>query len=128
MPIRIVSALALGFMFVAACVSDGAGPGGTTFADPFTCTYPSGNSNAPTCGEYKNMIESTADITKQNCMQVGGTIGSTCPTANLLGCCAQANGADQTATLTICYYSPSDQTAEELMSSCPSPGVWSTTP
>ena len=74
-----------------------------------------------TCQQYTT---SAAVLPTLNgvCTQQMGTIGTGCPSANLLGCC-------KTSTSEVCIYMGSQVTADSEMMSCmQSMGTWSTSP
>jgi hypothetical protein len=67
---------------------------------------------------------SEASTYQQACMSEGGTSGTGCPTASLVGCCKTTAG---TVTSEACYYDA--QTGNAAMMGCTGTSeMWSTSP
>ncbi len=90
------------------------------------------------CAGFKSLPASDQKTYKDQCIQQGQTIGSACPTDNLVGCCTQksANGY----SLESCMYGADSMSdagstgdagamADSQKQNCESNGgTWSTTP
>jgi hypothetical protein len=63
--------------------------------------------------------EATLD---QSCTGQGGTPGTVCPSANLVGCCAFGAGAEG------CYYTSDPSQALEASNCSAAGGTWDTSP
>lgn len=63
---------------------------------------------------------SAAATTQDMCTQQGGTVDTTCPTANLVGCCT-------TASTKECYYPPTYNSSNASGGCTLAGGTWSTT-
>jgi hypothetical protein len=67
----------------------------------------------------------SASLEKSACTKDDGTVGTTCPTASIVGCCTTGNVS--TGSSVICSYTT--DTAPQTKSDCTGAGgTWSTTP
>lgn len=118
----------LATLALAACSSPGAkgeettGAGGEASApEEFSCTIPSFG----LCSVYTDLPPgAAADAAKDECGKQNGTLGTTCSTVDLIGCCAltQSGGG-----VSICYYSSGFLTREQATNQCSQTpgGAWS---
>jgi hypothetical protein len=116
---------------LAGCSSTGTKGEGTTGAggdasapgEPveFSCTIPSFG----LCSVYTELPPgAAADAAKDECGTQNGTLGTTCSTVDLIGCCAltQSGGG-----VSICYYGGGILTREQATNQCSQTpgGAWS---
>jgi hypothetical protein len=105
----------LAFISLAACSSNSTN--GTTYCSDV-------NTAIDSCYIYKDLTPQQESDLNSACL---GAVVSSCPTANMLGCCTSSLGG---LTAEECYYAQDGgftQSASQLQSSCTSQsGSWST--
>ena len=111
--------LLVSFLVATACLGCGSGGGGGVVGDvTVACSYPA----KFTCGALTVHGSPAAQVARDMCMQDGGSALTTCPAANLIGCCTQS-------VLKNCFYTGGTTTAAQGQTDCTTAqGTWSTSP
>jgi hypothetical protein len=114
-----IAAVGAGALGAAGCSSSSSGGGGGSTPPGLYCATTSGG-NTITCAGYTNLpAADQMDITTA-CTDAKGTIVSSCPSANEVGCCSVTIDG---YTENICYYCGP---ASDYSASCPALGSGAT--
>ncbi len=107
------------FALVLCCCAIGCG--GSTSGN-FDCLIAASQTSDQGCLMYTGVASSSVSSAESACTSSGGTVVSSCPTANLVGCCTTTAAS---YTDEACYYGSG--TASTYESACTSAsGTWAT--
>jgi hypothetical protein len=77
------------------------------------------------CTAAKNPPEADKGQLDQACTSNGGTLATSCPTQNLVGCCTMKSSSSNNLAVEACYY----DTSTDYQTACANDnGTWSTSP